>query len=186
MSPLIGAYNNLYLKMSIHCVCKQCIDDANVVCFCMCRYQMLAWGRSQHEGLLQGCVQTVSLLQLQEHLQQPHIGMLTLGLLGNLDIDLYICFHQCKALTCCFGSSICCLRNSKISCAASCNESDPGPCFLILVSVPEDRLQPGQFQLCLLQTCHSSSTRDEPEAHSQPANDTFSYQTCTVCWLVQG
>lgn len=61
-------------------------------------------------SLLESCMQAVSLLQLQQHLQQPHIGMLAPGLFGDLDVDLYISFHQSKQFTCCFCSSVCCLQ----------------------------------------------------------------------------
>jgi len=54
-------------------------------------------------------MQAVSLLQLKQHLQQPHIGMLALGLFGDLDVDLYISLNQSKQFTCCFCSSVCCL-----------------------------------------------------------------------------
>jgi len=60
-------------------------------------------------SLLESCMQAVSLLQLKQHLQQPHIGMLALGLFGDLDVDLYISLNQSKQFTCCFCSSVCCL-----------------------------------------------------------------------------
>lgn len=102
----IAVMSLVMLGLSLACSSNHVQDHTPMPVFCFKAQQQC----NQWLDLLESSMEAVCLLQLEQHLQQPYICMLALGLLCNLNVDLDICLDQCQQLTGCLGASICSLH----------------------------------------------------------------------------